>query len=204
MGSSVARWCDSGSSTLSGMQVVGVQKRKLDGRWMRWRAYIADVDSRGTWLFTPQGSIVVGGRTEVTAWSYVGVPEAPGLDVLHLAPVADWWFAAWANDAVGRRLTIDLSRPPVHAEGVWTFEDLELDIWNRGRDVVIADQDEFEDACASGLIGPAERDSCLATTERLDDAVRGGSSPFDERTWERLAKLGRLDLPPLTAPTTPT
>jgi hypothetical protein len=183
------------------VQVVGVQKRKLGGRWMRWLAYVVEVDSHGSWLFTPQGSIVVGGRSEITASSYVGVPEAPGVAVLHLAPRGDWWFAAWANDTVGRRLSIDLSRPPVFADGVWTFEDLELDLWNRGHDVGVADRDEFDDACAAGSITPVEREACLAASERLADAVRAGSSPFGERAWQLLAELDQSDLPPLTTPT---
>jgi hypothetical protein len=182
------------------MEAVAVEKRKLDGAWMRWAAYVVGRDTNGTWLYTPRGSIVVGERDGVAAWSYVGVPQAPGLDVVHLAPVAGWWFAAWAVDGLGRRLTIDICRPPVFSLGQWSFDDLELDVWWRGGDSGVVDHDEFDEACDAGLIGPDERTTSLRTATELDADVRTGNAPFDELAWQQLARCTRLGLAPLTTP----
>jgi hypothetical protein len=100
---------------------------------MVWRAYVLAEDGFGTWLFTPEGSIVSGRRDgEVDRSSYVGVPDKPGLHVLHLVPTAGWWFGTWANDGVGQRIAIDICTPPVHIDGEWLFDDLELDLYRRG------------------------------------------------------------------------
>jgi hypothetical protein len=182
------------------MQVVGVRKRKLDGAWMRWAAYAVDTDPHGTWLYTPLGSIVVGERSGVSARSYVGVPDAPGLEVLHLAPAAGWWFAAWTVDGLGRRLTLDICRPPAFSAGQWSFDDLELDLWWRDGEAGVADHDEFDEACALGLIGSDERATCLATATSLEVDLRSWAAPFDELAWHRLAHLAQFGLTPLTDP----
>jgi hypothetical protein len=183
-----------------GMETVAVEKRKLGGAWMRWAAYAVDEDAHGIWLYTPKGSIVVGERDGEGAWSYVGVPEAPGLDVLHLVPVSGWWFPAWAIDEAGRRLTVDICRPPVGSGNLWAFDDLELDLWARHGEAGVADHDEFDDACSAGLIDPDERTICLSSAAELETALRSGTAPFDESAWERLARYTLLGLAPLTTP----
>lgn len=165
---------------------------------MVWSAYVLNEDEYGTWLYTPEGSIVAGRRGGVVGSSYVGIPEAPGLDVLQLVPAdCGWWFGTWAVDQVGPRTAIDICTPPAFHDGEWSYVDLELDVYRRQEMVGIFDGDEFDEACHSRMISAIEREVCLSTAAGLDNRLRAGDRLLDEVVWDRLAAGLRLDLPPL-------
>jgi hypothetical protein len=169
---------------------------------MVWKAYVLGDDEYGTWLYTPEGSRVVGRRGGVVSSSFVGIPDAPGLHVLQLVPAdGGWWFGTWAVDHVAPRTAIDICTPPAFAEDEWSYVDLELDVYRRQDTVGIFDDDEFDEACQSGLISADERDVCLAAAAELDDRLRGSDRLLDEVVWDRLAAGVRLDVPAL--PDTP-
>ena len=165
---------------------------------MVWSAYVIKEDEHGTWLYTPEGSVVAGRRDGVVGRSYVGIPEAPGLHVLQLIP-ADraWWYGTWAVDQVGPRTAIDICTPPEFADGQWSYVDLELDVYRRQEMVGIFDGDEFEEACNLRTISAIEREVCLSTAAGLDCRLRAEDWLLDEVVWDRLAASVRLDLPPL-------
>jgi hypothetical protein len=164
---------------------------------MVWRAYVLGEDGFGTWLFTPEGSIVRGRRGGEVGSSYVGVPDKPGLHVLHLVPVAGWWFGTWANDGFGQRIAIDICTPPVHIDGEWLFDDLELDLYRRGSRLGVFDEDEFDDGYAAGHIGPDEAEPCRGTASELHHRLRDGDALFDSVGWDRLQAAIALGLAPL-------
>jgi hypothetical protein len=164
---------------------------------MVWGAYFVGEDEHGTWLYTPQGSLARGRHSGASDVCYVGTPEPPGLHVLHLAPAnGQWWFAAWAVDSA-RGTAIDICTPPEVSRGRVSFVDLELDVYQRDGDVVVADQDEFEGACRSGMITARERRACLRTAKGLESRLMRGDDLFDTDVWSRLQAAVRLNAPPL-------
>jgi hypothetical protein len=165
---------------------------------MVWRAYALGEDAFGTWLFTPEGSIVCGRRGGKVGTSYVGVPDKPGLNVLHLVPNAGWWFGTWANDGVGQRIAIDICTPPVHTDGEWIFDDLELDLYRRGSQLGVFDDDEFDDGCAAGHIDHHEAEACRGAASELHHRLRDGDALFDSVGWDRLQAAIGLSLAPLS------
>jgi len=164
---------------------------------MVWRAYVLRRGQLGTWLFTPEGSIVRGRRDGEVGSSYVGVPDKPGLHVLHLVPTAGWWLGTWANDGVGQRIAIDICTPPVHIDGEWLFDDLELDLYRRGSRLGVFDEDEFDDGCAAGHICPDEAQACRVAASELHDRLRDGDALFDSVGWDLLQTAIGLSLAPL-------
>lgn len=179
------------------MDTVHIQKRKRPEGLMVWRAYVLGADDFGTWLFTPEGSLVRGRRGGEVASSYVGVPENPGLHVLHLVPTNGWWFGTWAIDGVGRRISIDICTPPVYVDGEWHYDDLELDLYRRGTRLGVFDEDEFEAACTAGHIGRDEAQACRESASALHDRLRDGDDLFDSVGWDRLQLAVDLRLEPL-------
>lgn len=165
---------------------------------MVWRAYLLGEDRFGTWLFTPQGSIVRGTCDGEIACSYVGAPEEPGLHVLHLAPNDGWWFGTWTIDELGQRVAIDVCTPPVHVDGEWHFDDLELDLYRCASTLGVFDEAEFADGCAAGHITPDEARAGRATASDLHDRLRHGDVLFDAVGWDRLQEAIALDAFPLT------
>lgn len=166
---------------------------------MVWGAYLLGEDEHGTWLCTPERSMVRGRRRGVSATSFVGAPEEPGLDVLHLVPAdGEWWFGTCAVDRVGPRTAIDICSPLSFTEDEWSYVDLELDLYRRQSAIGIFDDDEFDEAFNSGLITATERELCLSTASRLDSRLRDGDDLFDEAVWDHLAAGVGLGLPPLS------
>ena len=119
---------------LLAVETRALRKRKRPAGSMQWGAYETAADAAGTWLYTPQGSTVSGKSTGgEPAWSYVGVPEEPGLHVLQLVPRSGWWIAHVkvhpvngrlasgadpneVNDSLWSRLdaVVALDLPPIH------------------------------------------------------------------------------------------
>lgn len=165
---------------------------------MLWRAYVIEEDGYGTWLYTPEGSIVRGARGREVESSYVGLPDNPGLHVLHLVPTTGWWFGTWANDGIGQRVAVDICTPPVLASGEWVYDDLELDVYRRGLLLDVLDKDEFNESCAAGHIGLEEAEACRETATELHRRLRDGDDLFDSIGWDRLHSVVELGLPSLT------
>jgi hypothetical protein len=71
------------------------------------------VDEFGTWLYSPEGTLVQGEKDGVIAFNEVGRGNRDeGAHCIHLAPPAGWWFAVWADDGNVRSVTVDVCVPP--------------------------------------------------------------------------------------------
>jgi hypothetical protein len=160
-----------------------------------WAAYRLAEDEYGTWLYVPLGSIYRGtdGRTSGVCQVGQGDRRPMGAACVHLAPHDGWWFASWGLSLI----SIDISCPPVFADGECSYIDLEIDLTGRGSEVRIWDEDEFEDARRDGWISAAEGDAALSATEEVAAAMRTGREPFGRLGWERLAAAEQLRLRPL-------
>jgi predicted RNA-binding protein associated with RNAse of E/G family len=106
-------------------------------------------------------------------------------------------FGTWANDGVGQRIAIDICTPPVHIDGEWLFDDLELDLYRRGSRLGVFDEDEFDDGYAAGRIGPDEAQACRVTASELHHRLRDGDALFDSVGWDQLQRAIGLSLAPL-------
>jgi hypothetical protein len=183
------------------VDVAVIRKVRRPNRVGVWPAYVVAEDDFGTWLFSPKGSLFRGENNEAV----IGVVEVgqgdrdAGIDVLHLAPHGDWWFAAWWDLDDVRHLTVDIARPAEVVGGVCTYVDLELDLFktNAG-EIGVVDIDEFEEACAIGQISNSEQREALATTTAVEGLLRDDSPPMDQTGWRRLDQLRSLNLKPLT------
>jgi predicted RNA-binding protein associated with RNAse of E/G family len=152
---------------------------------------------------------VADGR-EATCFS--GIPEEPGCPVLYFAPHQRGWVAAWRH-IPRTTITIDLSRPVTRSGDVWSFVDLELDLWHvpdsdlpvgtdprprlrrHGRTVGFAYDDELDDAVNHGWITPAEADRTRAEARRVAGLVLDALHPFTEAAWERFEAAATRGLP---------
>jgi hypothetical protein len=183
-----------------GVDIAFIRKVRRPNGVGVWPAYVVDVDEFGTWLFSPKGSLYRGEKNNTV----IGVVEVgqgdrdAGIDVLHLTPHRGWWFAAWWDLDDVRHLTVDISLPPVLADGLCTYVDLEIDLYktNTGQ-IGVVDVDEFDDACAVGQISDDEQREALAATELVEALLRGDSPPMDHSGWRRLDQLRSRELRPL-------
>ena len=58
----------------------------------------------------------------------------------------------------------------------------------------VFDEDEFDDGCAAGHIGPDEAQACRGTASELHHRLRDGDALFDSVGWNRLQTA--IDLSP--------
>ena len=66
----------------------------------------------GTWLYSPEGSLVRGEKDGVVAFNEVGRRNRDrGSHYIHLVPPGAWWFAVWADDGNSRSVAIDVCVP---------------------------------------------------------------------------------------------
>lgn len=198
--------------------VVRMIKRKLDGGEESWLAYHLGDDALGSWLFHPEGTLYAGrwadGR-EIACYS--GVPEEPGCPILYFMPHEGGWVAQWRYTP-WRGVTVDLSRPVQRDGGVWSFLDLELDLWHtpdeapdpsdprpqisrHGRTVGFADDDELEDAVAASLLDEDEASRTRAEAQQVAASMLHAVGPFASSTWERFDHAIAKKLPPPAAAT---
>ena len=180
-------------------EVLHIEKRKRPLATGTWAAYVVAHDEHGLWLFTPKGSLYRGEKDGQVAYLEVGQGHREaGVDVLHLAPVGEWWFAAW-HVVDEPTVTIDVCMPPLIQGGCLQYVDLEIDLYRKptGQHGVI-DVDEFEDACAAGWISESERAEAEATTTSLSARIEREDYLFDGVGWTIYADACAQRLPPLT------
>lgn len=160
-----------------------------------WAAYRLAEDEFGTWLYVPLGSIYRGtdGRTSGVCQVGQGDRRPMGAACVHLVPRGGWYFASWGLT----QISIDISCPPIFADGECSYVDLEIDLTGRDRDVRIWDEDEFEDARRGGWISDVEGEAALSATAEVAELIRTGGEPFDRLGWDRLTAAGKLRLRPL-------
>lgn len=181
------------------MQTVIIQKQKRGKGIGRWPAYVLGEDEHGLWLFCPAG-------TPYRSWNMQGEllwsgevgqgDRVAGIAVVHLIPHQAWWIASWWDDAAGRRISIDICTSPALVNGVWVYDDLELDLqaFHNG-DVVIEDEDEFIAAREAGEIAVDEAKAAHAATEKLDHLLHCRKEPFGLTGWANLDYALNLMLP---------
>lgn len=178
--------------------VMEIQKRKRpDGRGT-WAGYVVARDEYGLWLFTPKGSRYRGESASGVGYVEVGQGDRPaGVDVLHLAPPEAWWFAAW-HVVDEPTVTVDVCLPPTIQGRRLSYIDLEIDLWKqRAGDYGVADEDEFDDACAAGWIDAGERTSALDATAELKLRLATEDLVFDRLGWDYYERSCALRLAPL-------
>lgn len=74
----------------------------------------------------------------------------------------------------------DISRPVIHTENGFEFDDMYLDVWMvPGHDPVILDEDELRDAVQSGHITQGEADQAMKTALELVDELKTNPGLLD-------------------------
>lgn len=190
-----------GRVTVMTVNSVGIRKCKRPSGALEWRAYVMDDDVAGAWLFTPEASTCLGGDSSGNPrWCYVGMPDYPGVAVLHLIPRHGWWFAHITHHAGEVVVSVDICTPARFVDNTWEYVDLELDLLGRGNSVRVADEDELADAQTRGLIGEEEAARALEATATVKGQLETQEPPFDCSLAERLAAANALQLPPLFTP----
>jgi protein associated with RNAse G/E len=136
-------------------------------------------DEHGTWLGARRGNPVrqPDGRRE----------EAQEHDAVWLVAEGAWFLPAfWFTDSTD--LTIDICTPPRLDEGVWSFVDLELDLFRSadGR-AGIVDQDEFDELALSGHLTDSQVATATEVAQSLLPLVQMEAEPFGgaARAWLR-------------------
>lgn len=181
------------------MRTVFIRKVKRGGGEGVWGAYVVDHHEFGTWLFTPERSLLrwtADGKIETCC---SGVPDLPGAPVLHLVPREGWWFARWQR-LPRPHVAIDICTPAVLIESTWSYDDLELDLLIDGderRELV--DEEEFATACDAGLIDDAEAAAARCAADELMARMRTGDPVFSSLGWELLDQCLDKASPPLTS-----
>jgi hypothetical protein len=179
---------------------VLIRKVKRAGGSGLWGSYPVERDEHGVWLYTPRGSLYRGttasGEVEVC---HAGWPDPPGAAVIHLVPTTGWWFARWQDVPTGAHVSIDICSPCEFSDGVWSYDDLELDLF-KFRDGAwgLADQDEFDRELALGRISRRESLVSLETVSELQARLDRHDAVFDDLGWDRLERCTSHDFAPLS------
>lgn len=136
-------------------------------------------DNYGTWLGARAGN-------PVRQPDGHGV-EAQKHDAVWLVADEAWSLPAfWYTEQTD--LTIDICTPPIFLDGVWTFVDLELDLFRRADGHAgIVDQDEFDQLAESGHVPASQLAHAAEAARSLLPLVQAKSEPFGEaaRVWLR-------------------
>lgn len=185
------------------MESVVVQKVKRPEGSGLWGAYVLGDDDHGHWLYSPVGCLYRGEAGGVVGYCHVGALDLqrPGLATVYLIPHDRWWIATWAiDDELGRhRISVDICTPPVLVDHRWSYVDLELDpISDAPGQVQTEDEDEFEQACADGLISSVEELEARQATAEVEATIRAGQEPFGQLGWNKLDMAIARSLEPLT------
>ena len=194
-----ARWTAILSTSVPDLMFIRKQKRP-DGSGF-WGAYKTGEDAFGVWLFTPRGSLYRDEKAGSTSYCYVGRPERPGIPVMHLVPRSTWWIATFSPLAEGpRSLNFDISTPPRLQGSVWSYVDLEPDVWVEALtgSVQIEDEDEFVAACADGTISRPEAEAARHAADEIATLVRRRKGEFGLTGAARLLEAVAQGLAPIT------
>lgn len=180
------------------MRTVFIRKVKRGKGDGLWGSYIVDRDEFGLWLYTPQGSLYRGTNGSDVSVCHAGRPEPPGASVIHLIPTTGWWFARWQGVETGAHVAIDICTPSSFAEDLWTYDDLELDLFKfRDGRFGVVDEDEFDEAIRSGHISAHEVQMSLETVAMLEARLAAGDDLFDIGGWENLEHYSQQSFEPL-------
>lgn len=181
------------------MAAAFIRKVKRSGSTGVWGSYPVANDEHGVWLYTPGGSLYRGTtETGEVVVCHAGWPDPPGAPVIHLIPTAGWWFARWQDVPTGAHLAIDICAPSEFCDGVWSYDDLELDVL-KCRDGAwrLDDQDEFDHEFALGRISTREREASLDTVSELQARLEQHDDVFDVLGWDRLDRCASHHFPAL-------
>src|ERR1700679_3814729 len=92
---------------------VRIEKRTYPHRLRStWEAVPLGTDELGSWFFAPAGAR----NTNVVSGVQLLVPGA-------------WWVAWWWAEPKGWWYAADVATPAVNADGIWSYDDLEIDVW---------------------------------------------------------------------------
>lgn len=181
------------------MDVVTIQKWKRPAGSGSWRGYVLGRDGCGWWVFTPAHSTYTGvhrdGHKETCE-----VAQGSGLvgrPSVVLLPAESWYVAhwVWGSDHV---VDVDIATPPMRLGDTWIYDDLELDPYVDAEGTFgVEDEEEFETACARGLIGPLARRHALEAVRVLRTELTASPSPLQQAGIAHLTEGLELSLPPL-------
>ena len=150
-----------------------------------WPIACLGQDEYGTWLGSRQGNSVRRSADRRV--------EPQKHDAVWLVSPGAWWLTAfWFTDATD--LTIDICAPPTLDGDVWTFVDLELDLFRSADGQAgIVDQDEFDALASSGHVSDSHLASAADAAESLLPLVQAKAEPFGEaaRPWLRALRPHR-------------
>lgn len=140
---------------------VSVEKRKYPGRSVgQWQAQVLAEDEFGLWLAARAG--------ERNRHSLSGV---------QLLPPDRWWVAWWWDDPNGRWCAADVATPVTRVDGVFRYDDLEIDVVLHASGAVsVVDRDEFEQA--RGAI-PYPQEIAASALSAMDELVGSMSHPIE-------------------------
>lgn len=178
-----------------------LRKVKLSGGYGRWPAYEVAADEFGRWLFSPSGTVYWGHSAAdgVVQWEVGRGPSASrGVAELWLVPPDVWWVAMWAEADGVRSIAVDVCRPAQRVGGEWRFVDLELDpYWRSDGGLGVADEDEFAQGCAAGVIPRVEAVAARAAADDVLRRMKDGVEPFGSVGWARFDSARSVGLSPL-------
>jgi len=183
------------------MAATFIRKVKRSGGAGVWGSYVVDDDEHGLWLYTPAESLYRGTTASgAVAMCHAGWPEPPGASVIHLIPRTGWWFARRQQvpSPLGAHLAIDVCTPSEFHQGMWSYDDLELDfLKHRNGGWQLVDEDEFDHEVGLGRISSSEREASLQTVSELRGRLDQPDEVFDVLGWERLERCAQTYFPPL-------
>jgi hypothetical protein len=150
---------------------VRVEKRKYpDLTHTTWDAIELGVDEYGTWLFAPQG-----------------LRNSHPSSGIQLLPLGRWWVAWWWADSSRWWCAADVAMPPSLTDDVWTYDDLEIDVWGDETGFSgVVDEDEFERSRLEVPYSAPIAESALASRDEIVALMSARAEPFGTLGWDKL------------------
>lgn len=180
------------------MEIVTIRKRKRPAGTGVWSGYSLAEDEAGLWVYTPAGSAYLGhDGVDFQTCEVAQDPQGNGRDSLVLLPGDQWFVAHFIRG--GRLLAhVDVATPPVYVDGVWSYDDLELDPYlTADGDFGVEDEDEFLRACDRGLMTGDEREAAIRSVGVIFEQMGRRDAPLSVAGQNRLLEACALQLPPV-------
>ena len=128
---------------------------------------------------------------ELGVWCYAAAGDGNRhkLDGLLLLTRDEWWVAWWWRDA-DLLCTVDVVTPARLQNGIWIYDDLEIDLAMRESDRVVhvVDLDEFATAVTAVPYPPELIEGAISGMRAAEAGMRASAPPFD-RGFERLRAI---------------
>ncbi|MFC8797623.1 hypothetical protein ACFT2C_07800 [Promicromonospora sp. NPDC057138] len=173
-------------------RAVRSRKVKLDGAEKTHASRVVRRGPEGVWLFSPAGTEVVGPDGPLPAQPADGVQFFPA----QALPESGGWFVAWCWSAAPEPPADHWTSPWISVDvaaardELFSFLDLELDLWCSADDAGIVDADELDDAEAADLVDAATAAVARHAADELYRALRSGyHTAFDGLGWRLLAEI---------------